>query len=196
VLNSQAAACSQGWRLAARTGGEAASSPDQMRVAGADPHGRPYRRDPAAEKLGTSPALTLAPGRGQIDPQMRGGLFEGSGLTQGPLHLVALEIGKRLLAAVQTEPGPADFPPIGANGAAASPRGLAASAVTRPYHRPSLRPARECALHGTSERLVATREQSAGSARSVSSYHSAISSERPRRLSVFRDPSIGRPSLV
>src|SRR5262245_907467 len=58
------------------------------------------------------------------------------------------------------------------------------------------RPARECALRGTSERSFAAGEQSAGSARSVSSYHSAVSREGLRRVSVFRDPSIWRPPLV
>lgn len=78
-------------------------------VAGADLRCRPYRSDPAAENsFGRPRRLRLRQSVVRSIPSFRGVLFEGSGLTQEPLHVVALEIGKRPLVAVRTEPGPAD----------------------------------------------------------------------------------------
>jgi len=68
---------------------------------------------------------------------MRGGLFEGSGLTQDPLHVVALEIGKRSLVAFQTETGHTDSFRLAPTGAASTSRRRGASAVRRQHHKPS-----------------------------------------------------------
>jgi hypothetical protein len=100
VLKSRAEACSQGWRLessrAGRTRAEASGSPDRTRWRRHRPPLYAVSQRPSGRQhLRTTPAFTLAPERGQIDPQVPGGLFEGSGLTQDPLDVVALEIGER-----------------------------------------------------------------------------------------------------